>query len=240
MDLGSLVEPYMTVYSCSFIEPSFLESGVCAHAYKVLSAVVQIFRYVIGPGRIAARLMSEIEPVHPYERIAENAVKLQPDVLSIVLGRDGEGLSVPADAGLRIFISHGLVTMAMACFFCIREVHHPVVRQIHRGPSRGVELLGIRTLVVYRCRLCKVVEILGAAAEVLGWRRGVAEGELPVLVKVDALALALRRCCENCCNADDDCQNLFHIRLLVPIRCPGHLKELFFHSPLPFRGRGRL
>ena len=131
MHLGSLVEPYMTVYSGSFIEPSFLESGVRAHAYKVLSAVIQIFRYVIGPGRIAARLVSDVESVHPYARIAENAVKLQPDVLSIVFGRDGEGLSVPADAGLRIFVSHGFVTMAMACFASVREVHHPVVRQIH-------------------------------------------------------------------------------------------------------------
>ena len=134
MHLGSLVEPYMTVYSCSFIEPSFLESGVCAHAYKVLSAVIQIFRYVIGAGRIAAGLMSQIESVHPYARIAEDAVKLQPYVLSIVFGRDGEGLSVPADAGLRIFVSHGLVTMAMACFACVRKVSHPVVRQIHGSP----------------------------------------------------------------------------------------------------------
>jgi len=88
MDLGSLVEPYMTIYSCSFIEPAFLESGVCTYAYKVLSAVIQIFRYVLVPGRMAARLVSDVESVHPYESIAENAVKLQPDVLSIVPGRE--------------------------------------------------------------------------------------------------------------------------------------------------------
>ena len=121
----------MTVYAGSFIEPSFLESGVCTYAYKIFSAVVQIFRYVIGPGRIAARLMSQIESVHPYARVAEDAVKLQPDVLSIVLCWDCESLSVPADAGLRVFISHGFIAMAMACFTCVREVSHPVVRQIH-------------------------------------------------------------------------------------------------------------
>ena len=134
MHLGSLVQPYMSVDSGSFVEPSLFQSGVHAYAYDVFISVIQVFRYVIDLCRISARLMSEIEAVHPYAGIAENAVELQPEMFSIIFDRNGECLSVPSYAGLWIFVSYGLVAVAMACFSGKRQVHHPVMRQVHFLP----------------------------------------------------------------------------------------------------------
>ena len=147
-DLCSLVEPYMSVYAGSFVEPAFLQCRVDAYAYEVLASVVEVLRDVIDLGGIAAWLMSEVETVHPYAGVAEYAVELQPQVLSIVLSRHCEGLSVPADAGVWILISDCLVSMAMAGFRSVWKVHYPVVRQIYDCPSRSVELRGVWAFVV--------------------------------------------------------------------------------------------
>ena len=64
----------MSVYAGSLIEPSFLEGGICANAYDVFSTVVEIFRYIIDLGGIAARLVSEVEAVDPYAGVSEYAV----------------------------------------------------------------------------------------------------------------------------------------------------------------------
>ena len=135
--------------------------------------------------------MSEIETVHPDLRVAEYAVKLEPDMFSQIFRRNRECLPVPAHAGLRVLVSYGLVAVAVARFSCKRKVHHPVVRQVHAFPSCGIELRRIRTLVVYGGRLGQIVEIFCSAAEVPGRRRGVTEGELPVSVEVDAFAAVL-------------------------------------------------
>ena len=191
----------MSVYAGSLVEPTLLQSGIGANADEVLSAVVEVLGDVIDLGRIAAWLMSEVEAVHPYAGVAEYAVELQPQVLSVVFSRHCEGLPVPAYTGFRILISDCLVSMAMAGFRSVWKVHYPVVRQIYDCPSRSVELRGVRALVVDRSRLGQVVEVLRSAAEVLCRGGGVAESELPVFIKQDALALTLGRCCQG-----NDCE----------------------------------
>ena len=160
----------MPVDAGSFIEPSLFKGGVSAYADDVVAAVIEIFGDVIDLGGIAARLVSEVEAVDPYAGVAEYAVELQPKVFSVVFSWHCEGLSVPSDAGLRVLVSDSLVSMAVTCFGSVWKVHNPVMRQVYALPVRGVELRGVRTLVVDRCGLCQVVEILCSAAEVLGWR----------------------------------------------------------------------
>ena len=111
--------------------------------------------------------MTEIESVHPHPRITEDAVETDPQVLSVILCRHVECLSVPADTGLRILVSDGLIAVAVAGFCREREIHHPVVRQIHARPRRSIELGGIWTLVVDGSCLCEIIEVLCAASEIL-------------------------------------------------------------------------
>ena len=167
MQLGCLVQPHMPVYAGSFIEPSFLQSGIHTHAYQVLTSIVKIFRNIICPGCISAFLMSEIESVHPHLGIAEYSVELQPDMLTVVFLRDCECLSVPSHACFRIFESYGLVTVAVARFSGVRQIHHPVMGQIDVCPSGSIELGRIRAFVMDRCGLGQIVEIFGSASKIL-------------------------------------------------------------------------
>ena len=167
MHRRGLVQPHMTVYAGSLVEPTLFESGVGPDAYEVLSSIVEVFGYIISPCGISAWLTSEVESVHPYARVAEYSVELEPDMLPVILLRNCEGLPVPADACLRVFVSHCLVSVAVACLFGIRKVHHPVVREVHHGPSAGIELRGVWPFVVDRGGFCKVVEVFGPASEIL-------------------------------------------------------------------------
>ena len=124
----------MPVDAGTFIEPAFLQGCVCAHADYILSTIVQIFRNVVCLGCVSAWFVTEVESVDPHLRIAEDSVKLQPDMLSIILRRHGECLSVPAHACLGIFVSYSLVAMAMACFRSIWQIHNPVMRKVDVFP----------------------------------------------------------------------------------------------------------
>ena len=160
----------MSVDACSLVEPSFLKSSVHTYAEKILFTVVQVLGYIINLRRITALLVSEVETVQPHLRIAEDTVKLYPDVLSVVFGRNSEGLSVPAYACLGVFKSHLLVAVAVTGLLGIRKIHDPVVRKVYNLPSGSIELSDIWSLIVDRGSLGKIVEILRAAAEVLGRR----------------------------------------------------------------------
>ena len=138
----------MTIDSGSLIEPAFLECRIHSDADHVLTAIVQVFGNIIILRSISARLVAEIETVHPHPRVAEDAVVLKPDMPSVILCRDLEGLAVPAHACLRIFEAHCLVAMTMACLLGIRKIDHPIVRKIYRSPARCIELRGVRAFVV--------------------------------------------------------------------------------------------
>ena len=130
----------MSVYARSLVEPTLFQSCVCANANEVFTAVVEVLGDIIDLSCITARLMSEVEAVHPYTGVAEYAVELQPQVLSVVFSRHCESLPVPAYTGFRILISDSLVSMAMAGFRSVWKVHYPVVRKVYDGPSGSVEL----------------------------------------------------------------------------------------------------
>ena len=163
---GGLVEPDVAIDACTLVEPTFFQGGIGTDAHQVVAAVVQVFADVIHLRGIAAGLAAQVEAVDPHAGIAEDAVELQIDVLAQVFLRHGEGLAVPADAGLGIFITDGLVAVAVAGFAGKGEVHHPVVGQVYRLPCRSIKFLGVRPGVVDGRRLGEVIEILGSAAEV--------------------------------------------------------------------------
>ena len=73
----------------------------------------------------------------------------------------------------------------------IRQVGHPVVGHLNLLPARIVELLCVRPLVVDRVRLCQIVKVLRATAEVLLWISSMPQFELPTLVQTDGLPYAL-------------------------------------------------
>ena len=178
----------MSVYSRSFIEPSFFEGGICPYADQVLFSIVEVLRDIICLCSISALLVTQIKAVDPYLCVTEYAVELQPDMLAIIFGRYSEDLSVPAHAGLGIFISYLFVTMAVAGFFGKRKIHHPIVRKIDSLPCRGVELHHIRSFVMDGRSLGEVVEIFGSASEVLGRIGCISECELPVRIEILSLA----------------------------------------------------
>ena len=60
---------------------------------------------------IAAGLRAHIEAVEPHAGITEDAIKLQGDMLTIILGWDIDDLAIPAYTRLWILVAHSLITM---------------------------------------------------------------------------------------------------------------------------------
>ena len=115
---------------------------------EVLTAIVQVLGNIIILRSISARLVAEIEAVHPHPRVAEDAVELKPDMPSVILCGDIESLAVPAHTCLRILESYSLVAMAVACLSGIREIHDPIMRKVYGSPVRSIEFRGIRAFIV--------------------------------------------------------------------------------------------
>ena len=189
--IGGL-QPDVPVDAGTLVEPAFLQGGIDPDGDEVFGPVVQVFGDVIDLRGVAAGLGAQPETVHPDVCAAENAVEAEGDVLPFVLGRDREGLPVPADARLRIPVTDGLVAVAVAGLPCEGKVHRPVVGKrdgLPRGRPLGlVELRAVGALVMDGRGFGEVVEILRPAAEIQGRGRGVSEGELPAVVETDALA----------------------------------------------------
>ena len=72
-------------------------------------------------------------------RDPENPVELQPDMPALVFFWNVERLSVPAHTGVRIFVAHGFVAMAVACQRVARELRDPVVGKVHLLPGTCIE-----------------------------------------------------------------------------------------------------
>ena len=119
-------------------------------------------------------------------------------MFSQVFGRYGECLPIPAYTCLRIFVADCLITVAVTGFSCERQVHHPVVREIHCGPSGGIKLRRVWPLVVNGGSFGQIVEIFRTATKILFRERGVSEGKLPVPVYVDSVSLVLCQCMKGC------------------------------------------
>ena len=197
-------QPDVAVDARPLIEPAFLEGRICPDCDHVVATVIQVFRDVIGGRSIAALLPAQPEAVDPDVRVAEDAVETNGNGLSQRLGRHREMLAVPAHAGFRPLPTHGLVAMAVGSLRRERQVHHPVVRQLHRLPGTVVELHGIGTLIMDGRRFCEIVEVFRAASEIFRRRRSVAECELPAVVKQHLL-----RCCGQQCKQEDQRQKTF-------------------------------
>ena len=183
MQRRSLLQPNVAVDAGPFVEPPFFQRGIRPHAHHVPAAVIQVIAYLVFLPQVSARLAAAIESVYPHPRIAENAVETQDDTTAVVFLRHEEFLPVPTHAGFGVLPSNCLVTVAVARLRGERQVHDPIVGQCNFLPQRVFEVHGIRTGVVNRSRLGEIIEILGAAAEVLCRIGGVAQSELPTVVE---------------------------------------------------------
>ena len=113
-------------------------------------------------------------------------------MLAEIFLRDVEHLAIPTHTGLGILVAHLLVAVAVTGFRSERQVHHPVVRQLHLLPFHAplllVELERVWPLIVDGSGLGQIVEVLGAATEVLGRVGSIPKSEEPVFVETDSLA----------------------------------------------------
>ena len=164
---AGLFHPHVAVDAAALVEPAFLEGGVGPYADEVVAAVVHIFGDVVYLGGVAAGLGAHVEAVEPYLCVAEDAVEAEQDVPAEVFLADGEYLAVPADAGFGVLPAHRLVAVRVAGAAVIAQGGHEVVREAHFLPGAVVEFHRIRTFVVDGVCLGEIVEIFGAAAEVL-------------------------------------------------------------------------
>ena len=177
------VEPGMAVDAAAFIEPAFLQSGVGADGYYIVTAEIDIGGHVVALSDISARLAAEIESIEPDFAVAENAVEHERNAFGRVGSRHGEHFAVPADRRSGIFIAHGLITVAVACILFKRKVDHEVEGEVDADPCRIVEFHGVRPHVMDRGCFGQIVEIFCSGPEILG-RVGVAEGEAPSAINI--------------------------------------------------------
>ena len=148
-DSSRLDEPRVTIDAGTLIEPAFFERSVGSYTNKILTAIVYIFGHIIHLRGIAAGFGTHIEAVEPYAGIAEDAVKLQGNVLAQVRLGDCDHLAIPTHTRFGIFITNSFVAVRVAGLLSIGQGSHPIVRNAHLLPCRVVKLDGVRALVVY-------------------------------------------------------------------------------------------
>ena len=148
-DSSRLDKPRVTIDAGTLIEPAFFERSVGSYTNKILTAIVYIFGHIIHLRGIAAGFGTHIEAVEPYAGIAEDAVKLQGDVLAQVRLGDCDHLAVPPHTRFRIFITNSFVAVRVAGLLSIGQGSRPIVWNAHLLPCRVVKLDGVRALVVY-------------------------------------------------------------------------------------------
>ena len=176
-------QPHVPVDSRTFVKPPFFERRIHTHGHHVVATIVQVVGDIVACRRIAAALAAEPEAVDPDVRVAENAVETKPYPLPQRRCRHAEMLAVPAHAGFRPLPAHRLVAVAVRSLRGIRQVYHPVVRELHVLPGGIVKIHRIGSLVVDGSRLGEIIEILRTPSEVLFGRRSVSEGKLPAVVE---------------------------------------------------------
>src|SRR5659263_471643 len=86
----------MTVYPCTFIVPSFFNGCICAYCNNIIASVIQIVCDVVCKRIVSAVVLTEVEPIDPYFRVAVYSVKLNGYLFPQVSFRDGKCLPVPA------------------------------------------------------------------------------------------------------------------------------------------------
>ena len=118
----------------TFIVPALLGHGIATHSNDVVATIVQVFRHVVLLRGIATGFSTQIETIAEHLGIAEYAVEADADGLALILLCGGEVLAIPADRVLRIFPAHLLIAVRMAGLPAVRQVHHPVMRQINVRP----------------------------------------------------------------------------------------------------------
>ena len=78
-----------------------------------------------------------------------------------------EGLAIPTNGIFRELISNGLVTMRMTSNRIIRKIYYEIMRKIYRFPVLVIKLITVRTCIMNRISLGKIVKILSSASEIL-------------------------------------------------------------------------
>lgn len=96
--MRSFHQPYMTINSSAFIEPSFEFRGVDADSNCVPAAIVRHIGDVVTERSVASRLSSDEAVIHIHEAVAINAAKLNPDALAFIFFWQAEGAAIPSNA----------------------------------------------------------------------------------------------------------------------------------------------
>ena len=162
-----LVQPYVAVYSGTFVVPAFLRGGIAPHCDHVVPTVVDVRGQVVEEGRISTPFMTQIEPVAEYLAVPEYTFEFDPDLLPLVLRRDRQMLPVPSDGIPGIIPADAFVPVGVAGFSAVGQVHHPVVREAYLLPGGIVEgWIGRRLAVSGSGSLGEMGEIFGAVAEI--------------------------------------------------------------------------
>ena len=91
------MEPDVAVYSRTLVVPSFLRGGVTAHGDDIVSTIVEVRAQIIGPRGVAASLVAKVEAIAEDLAVPEYSLKLDAYLLAVVLGRNPQMLSVPAN-----------------------------------------------------------------------------------------------------------------------------------------------
>ena len=192
-----LLQPYVAVDACTLVEPALFERGIGTHTDQVVLTIFNIRCDVIHLRGIAAGLRTHIKTVEPHLCVPEDAVEAQLQLFAQILFTDLHQLPVPAHARRGVLPAYGLIAVRVTGLGGIGQGGHPVVGHLHLFPSRGIEFLRIRPLVMDRVRFCQIVKILRSTAEVLLRISRMTQFEHPSLIQPDRFPDALRiHCCD--------------------------------------------
>src|SRR5690606_3863459 len=132
----------MSVDSGSFIEPSFILSGIHPNYEHVFPVEANVIRDVVANSHITALVVAEEEPVHPDVRVAKDSIEVDGVTKSGIRTWNDESLPVPADACFGKQSTYGLVAMRHHVEIIRineRQFHGPVMRQVEFPPCRIIE-----------------------------------------------------------------------------------------------------
>ena len=105
----------VAVYAGAFVEPAFFKGGIGPYGKDVGAAVeVYVGGDVVGLSGVSAGLRAHVNAVEPDACVAENSFKPYGEMAAFLPFAEGQGFTVPANAGLRVFPAYGLVAVGVA------------------------------------------------------------------------------------------------------------------------------
>ena len=123
-------KPHVTVNSRTFIEPSFKPRSIRAHDERIPATEVGDIADVVTKTAVTARMPPEAMAIEPDERIAVDAIELDPQSFSLVGSGQYEFTPIPADAVLGKPLAHWFEAVMKIRVGVEWQFHRPIVREI--------------------------------------------------------------------------------------------------------------